>query len=73
MKVIVALAFVLILGALAAAGVFMLRADRRAQGKEARMARALALRVGVSILLFVIILLSWAMGWIKPTGVPLAP
>ena len=73
MKVIVALAFVLILGALAAAGVFMLRGDRRAQGKEARMARALALRVGVSILLFLIILLSWAMGWIKPTGVPLAP
>ncbi len=51
----------------------MLRGDRRAQGKEARMARALALRVGVSVLLFLIILLSWAMGWIKPTGVPLAP
>ena len=72
MKVIVALAFVVILGALAAAGVFMLRADRRAEGKQARMARALALRVGMSILLFLLILLSWWMGWIKPTGVPLA-
>ena len=65
MKVIVALAFVVILGALAAAGVFMLRADRRAEGKQGRMAWALALRVGMSILLFLLILLSWWMGWIR--------
>ena len=34
------------------------------------MARALALRVGLSIALFLFILLSWAMGWVRPTGLP---
>lgn len=35
------------------------------------MARALAFRVGFSILLFVIVLVSYRMGWIHPTGLPL--
>lgn len=34
------------------------------------MARALALRVGLSILLFVSILLAWKLGYIHPTGIP---
>ena len=35
------------------------------------MMRALAVRVGVSVLLFVCILLAWSLGWIHPTGIPL--
>jgi Protein of unknown function (DUF2909) len=35
------------------------------------MMRALALRVGLSVLLFAFILLSYWMGWIHPTGIPL--
>jgi hypothetical protein len=27
--------------------------------------------VGISVVLFLCILLSWKMGWIKPTGIPL--
>ena len=71
MKTIIMLGFVAILGALAAAGLFMLRrvGGRKKQGPQ--MARALALRVGVSIALFLFILLSYQMGWIKPTGVPM--
>jgi hypothetical protein len=34
------------------------------------MVRALALRVGLSILLFVCILLAWKLGYIQPTGIP---
>jgi hypothetical protein len=33
------------------------------------MARALAFRVGFSILVFLCILLAWQMGWIQPTGI----
>ncbi len=71
MKTIILLGFVVILGALAAAGLFMLRrgGDRKKQGPQ--MARALAVRVGVSIALFLFILLSYQMGWIKPTGLPM--
>ena len=71
MKTVVALAFVGILGALAMAGVFMLRDGRDGKPRAGRMMRALALRVGLSVLLFVCILLSYWLGWIQPTGVPL--
>jgi hypothetical protein len=37
------------------------------------MMRALAFRVGISIVLFLCILLSWKMGWLQPTGIPLKP
>lgn len=40
------------------------------QRKSANMVRALALRVGFSIILFVCILIAWKMGYIQPTGIP---
>lgn len=71
MKALVALAFVVILGALAAAGVFMLKGrpdEHDEMQQHRRMARALAVRVGVSVALFALILFSWWMGWLHPTG-----
>lgn len=68
MKFIVIVAFIGILGALASAGVLMLRKQK---GK-ATMFRALALRVGLSVALFLFILFSAWMGWIQPTGLPLS-
>jgi hypothetical protein len=40
--------------------------------KKSNMARALAFRVGFSILLFLCILLAWKLGYIRPTGIPLS-
>ena len=71
MKVLVAFAFVGILGALVMAGVFMMRDGRDGKPKSGSMMRALAVRVGLSVLLFVCILLSYWLGWIQPTGIPL--
>lgn len=64
---------VLVVLALASAGLFMLRRkdDRDAAGEDKRMARALAVRVGLSVSLFLLILLAYSLGWIHPTGVPL--
>lgn len=70
MKTIVILAFIGILGALAAAGLFMFKNGNREQ-RGPNMARALALRVALSVALFLFILLSYLMGWIEPTGLPL--
>ncbi|CAM3829290.1 DUF2909 domain-containing protein [Roseateles saccharophilus] len=70
MKFVILIAFIGILGALAAAGFFMLRNGSRS-GRGPNMARALAVRVGVSVALFLIILLCWKLGWIHPTGLPL--
>ncbi|MEO6030370.1 MAG: twin transmembrane helix small protein [Burkholderiaceae bacterium] len=71
MKYVIAIAFVGILGALASAGVFMLREGRDEHAKAGNMMRALALRVALSVLLFLFILLSYWLGWIQPGGVPL--
>jgi hypothetical protein len=71
MKILIAIAFVAILGSLALAGYFMLRDGRDGKPKGDKMMRALALRVALSVLLFTGILLSYWLGWIQPTGVPL--
>lgn len=72
MKIVVLLAFIGIVGALASAGALMIRKrDDAGTNADNRMARALAWRVGISVGLFVFILISWALGWIQPTGLPL--
>ncbi len=65
MKILVAIAFILIIGSLASALVFLMR-DK---GRSNRTVHALALRVGFSVLLFVLLLVSYRMGWIQPTGI----
>lgn len=73
MKVILVLLLVAVLASLAGAGVFMLkRPGHDRKGKEGAMARALALRVALSISAFLILMLSWYLGWIQPTGIPIA-
>ena len=64
MRYVVALFFLLIIAALGAALFFLMR-DK---GKTNRTVTMLAVRVGLSIALFLLILFSWRMGWIAPTG-----
>jgi ABC-type uncharacterized transport system YnjBCD permease subunit len=71
MKFVIVIAFVVILGALAAAGLFMLRNSGKHKGGPRNMARALTLRIGLSVALFLFILLAYSLGWITPTGLPL--
>jgi hypothetical protein len=69
MKYLVILAFVAILGSLGSALFFMMNDGRDGKPKTSNMARALALRVGFSILLFACVLIAWKLGWIQPTGI----
>jgi hypothetical protein len=69
MKIFMGLMLLAVLGALAGAGFMMLKRGDGSSRKD-RMAKALALRVALSVLLFVIILFSWYMGWVRPTGIP---
>ncbi|MBS0319254.1 MAG: twin transmembrane helix small protein [Proteobacteria bacterium] len=64
MKVIVIIGLVAIVTALFTALVFLYRD----QGRGNRMVKALAIRVGLSILLVAFLLLSYYMGWIGPNG-----
>jgi len=72
MKYLVIVAFIAIIGSLGAALFFMLKGGDEGKRKS-NMANALAFRVGLSLLLFVCILLAWKFGYIHPTGVPLSP
>ncbi|PUA17387.1 twin transmembrane helix small protein [Glaciimonas sp. PCH181] len=65
MKIIVAIAFILIIGSLASALVFLMR-DK---GKSNRTVQALALRVGFSVTLFILLLIAYKLGYIQPTGI----
>ncbi len=65
MKIVVAIAFILILASLGSALIFLMR-DK---GKSNRTVKALAFRVGFSIALFILILFSYSQGWIQPTGI----
>ena len=69
MKYLVALAFLAILASLGSALFFMLNDGREGKPKTSNMARALAFRVGFSILIFVCILIAWKLGYIHPTGI----
>ena len=68
MNWIIALAFLAIVASLGSAMVFLMR-DR---GRTKNMARALGLRVGLSIALFVFILVAYQLGWIESKGVPVS-
>ena len=70
MKTLIVISLILVLASLAGAGVFMLRKGSDKRSRDTRMAHALALRVGLSIALFLFVLLSWYMGWIRPGGLP---
>lgn len=64
MKIFVAIAFILIIGSLASALFYVMRG----KGGNPNTVRALALRVGFSVALFVIILVLNRLGYIQPTG-----
>lgn len=70
MTYLVAITFIAILASLASALFFMMKDGADGKRKTSNMARALAFRVGFSILLFVCILIAWKLGYIQPTGIP---
>lgn len=65
MKILVACAFFLIIASMGSALFFLMR-DK---GQSNRTVKALALRVGFSITLFILILLANHYGLIQPTGI----
>ncbi|TFW28798.1 twin transmembrane helix small protein [Massilia horti] len=65
MKIFVGIAFTLIIASLASALFFLMR-DK---GRSNRTVQALAMRVGLSVTLFLIVLGAYKLGWIQPTGI----
>ncbi|MRD48362.1 twin transmembrane helix small protein [Caenimonas koreensis DSM 17982] len=72
MKYIVLLAFLAIVASLGSALFFMMRGGKGDKAKSNNMVRALTFRIGLSVLLFICILVAWKLGYIQPTGIPLS-
>lgn len=64
MKIVIAIAFILIIASMASALFFMMRDKSQTN----RTVYSLALRVAFSVSLFIFILVAHKMGWIQPTG-----
>ncbi len=67
MNWIILVAFVIIIGSLISAGVFLVR-DK---GQTRNVVRALTVRITLSVALFVLLLAAWKLGWIQPHAIPL--
>ena len=65
MKLVVAIAFVLILVSLGSALFYLMR-DK---GTSDKTLKALALRVGFSVALFLFLIIAHQLGWIQSTGI----
>lgn len=70
MKYLVLFAFIAIITSLVTALFFMMKKSTDGKTRGQKMALALAVRVGISILLFASILIAWKLGFINPTGIP---
>lgn len=65
-KWLVLVIFFMIVLSLVSAMVQLVRDNR---GETRRMVRALTVRIGLSIALFIVLWVTWKMGWIEPHGV----
>lgn len=65
MKVIIIAMMLAIVGSLGSALFYLLKV----KDTGANMAKALTLRIGFSLFLFVLLLIAFMMGWIKPHGI----
>ncbi len=81
MTILISIALLGVIASLGVALFFMLRGGKTtdaapdesvaAKPPAAKgMAWALAVRVAISVVLFICVLISWKMGWISPTGLP---
>lgn len=63
-KIIIVLFMLAILASLASAALFLIK---QKPGEE-KLVKALTLRIGLSILLFCLLMFCFAMGWLRPHG-----
>ena len=65
MKIIIILLFLAALGSLASAMVFLVK-DK---GETDRTAKALTYRIGISVFIFILLMLAYFAGYIEPHGI----
>ena len=69
MKILIIVVLVAIVGSLGSA-LFHLSRSGRTEEDSRKMARMLTIRVGLSLLLFILLMAAWYAGLVKPHGAP---
>lgn len=64
-KILVIIIMLIILGALGSGLIYLVK-DR---GTSSRTVKALTWRIALSVTLFLLLLIAFALGWIKPHGI----
>ena len=64
LKILIIIIMLIILGVLLSGLIFLVRD----QGHTRRTVKALSWRIGLSLALFLLLFLAFAMGWIQPHG-----
>jgi hypothetical protein len=65
LRLVILLLFIGIIASMVSAALALVRRD----GDPKRMARALTIRISLSVLLFVLLLAGWAAGLLEPHGI----
>lgn len=65
MKIVIILTLLVIVGSLASALFYMMKDH----GNSTRAVKALSIRVGLSVGLFLMLFIAYAAGWIQPHGI----
>ena len=68
LKIVILLILLVIIGSLGSALYFLLKDQER----SARTVKALTMRIGLSLALFVLLLIAFTSGWIRPHGLKLS-
>ena len=66
-KLLIIIVLVAIIGSLGSA-LFHLSRGNRTDEDSRKMARALTVRISLSLALFVLLIVAWKMGYLKPAG-----
>lgn len=65
MKIVIALILIVIIASLGSAMFFLIKDT----SQKKRTLKALTVRIGISVVLFIFIIIAYHMGWIEATGI----
>lgn len=67
MKIVIVLLMLAIVASLASAMFYLVRDESTSDNRK--VVKALAFRIGLSLFLFILLFVAFAMGWIQPHGI----
>jgi putative copper export protein len=68
-KIIIVIFLMVIMYSLGSALYYLVHEQKNSEADADRVVKALTWRIGLSLLLFILLFVAYALGWIKPHGI----